>query len=200
MSKFNFKDWTNKKVVMHCKTFEEANDFCETMHNIGKIWRFGEFYKNNTYWDVYSNETCYNFNVGEYGPLYRYSENDYIILHWSDYMKSSTFSKKDLRTGDVIVRRNGNVDIVITETNSTINARGFCLLSSLIEDLTSAIESEWDVVDIYRPTESCQCQFNELAYTKGNHIYHRKDAEVEITLDEIAKLMKVPVNNIKIVK
>lgn len=33
---FNFEEWEDKKVVMHCSTKEEAEDFCRVMDEAGK--------------------------------------------------------------------------------------------------------------------------------------------------------------------
>ena len=113
--KFNFEEWKDKKVVMHCSTREEAEDFCRVMHGAGKRWDSGDYYSSITYWERYEKETCYNFNRGLFGDLSFFKANNYIILEWSDYMEK-TFTKTDLKNGDVIVRRNGNVEIVCVET------------------------------------------------------------------------------------
>lgn len=44
MSKFNFDMWKDKKVCMHCKTEEEAKDFCRVMHEAGLRWCDGKTY------------------------------------------------------------------------------------------------------------------------------------------------------------
>ena len=41
MKKFNWDEFKNKdnKIAMHCKTEEEAKDFCKQMHEHGMKWR-----------------------------------------------------------------------------------------------------------------------------------------------------------------
>ena len=48
--------------VMHCKTEEEAKDFCRYLHSIGKKWCAGGSYYYETNYDSYQDETAYNFN------------------------------------------------------------------------------------------------------------------------------------------
>ena len=38
---FDFGAWKNKKVCMHCKTRQEAEDFCNEMHKAGLTWHSG---------------------------------------------------------------------------------------------------------------------------------------------------------------
>ena len=99
------------KYVMHCKTEEEAKDFCNYLHSIGRKWR-NQYatYKATTNYALYRQETAYNFNQGTYWNVQGYEEEGYTILEWEDFMNKE-FTKADLRTGDVILRRNGNVEI-----------------------------------------------------------------------------------------
>ena len=106
--KFNINNYKGN-YVMHCKTEEEATDFCNYMHNIGRRWCSGESYLNRTCWDWYQKNTAYNFNGNSYANVKFYIENKYTILEWSDFMKKKEFTKADLKTGDIVMRRNGKV-------------------------------------------------------------------------------------------
>lgn len=46
-------EWTNKNVAMHCKTKQEAIQFCNVLHNAGMTWNTSETYLNNTKWEMY---------------------------------------------------------------------------------------------------------------------------------------------------
>ena len=49
---FDWEEFKNKlnKIAVHCKTEEEANDFCKQMHEHGMEWRDGTSYlKNNIF-------------------------------------------------------------------------------------------------------------------------------------------------------
>ena len=82
--KFNFNDYKGK-YVMHCKTKEDAKEFCILMHEDGRKWRSYNSYIGNYNWDCHKMNTCYNFNNGEYSAIDYYIKNDYTILEWVDF-------------------------------------------------------------------------------------------------------------------
>lgn len=198
--KFNFEEWKDKKVVMHCRTEEEAEDFCRVMHEAGKKWCDGSLYLNNTEWDNYEEETCYNFNIEGFSCRKFYIKEKYKILEWSNYMNDH-FTKSDLKNGDVIVYRNGKVNIVCVDTDTCITPNdGFNRLKEIKDDLLDCCSNSYDVVDVYRPTAPHHCSFSEHLYKNGKHVFHRDESTIEVTIDEIAKLKGVSADRIKIVK
>lgn len=83
---FDFGAWKDKKVSMHCKTVEEAEDFCNEMHKAGLKWKGGLPYSPiSNYFDVYNEQTCYCFNRGTYMNIERSKTRGDQILEWSDY-------------------------------------------------------------------------------------------------------------------
>lgn len=95
MKEFNWEEFKDKnnKFAVHCKTEEEAKDFCNQMYEHG-MKGVGEWdYSSNTFWYYYRNNTCYG-NHGTYGTTYHFNEHSYTILEWSDYMKKE-FTKTD---------------------------------------------------------------------------------------------------------
>ena len=82
---FNIDDH-KVKVVMHCKTEEEARTFCQYLHENGRKWYDGETYTKNIHWNTYEEETAYRFNDGCYCDLSYYRRQGFTILEWSDYM------------------------------------------------------------------------------------------------------------------
>lgn len=200
MSKFNFDEWKGKEVVMHCKTEEEAKDFCRVMHDAGRKWVSGETYEKNTFWEAYTIDTCYAFNANQYSGREYFKEEGYTILEWSDYTEKKPFTKPDLRSGDVCVQRDGLVMICCVETDALVSQDGYNRLSSYNNELKWGYSEMYDIIDVYRPKEPKHCQFKANAFTQGEHVYHREEQPIEITLDEIAKLKGVPVERIKIIK
>lgn len=89
---FNIDDHPGK-VVMHCKTKEEAESFCQYLHENRKKWCNGETYMANTSWDIYGKNTVYVFNQGCYGSYGYCEENGYTILEWSDYMEHTMLNR-----------------------------------------------------------------------------------------------------------
>nr|DAJ55828.1 MAG TPA: hypothetical protein [Caudoviricetes sp.] len=90
---FDFDAWKGKEVCMHCKTEEEAKDFCREMDQAGLRWSSGTSYLKMSCFNIYENYTCYRFNEGEYDNTVHAKNKGYTILEWSDYR--STEPPKD---------------------------------------------------------------------------------------------------------
>lgn len=197
--KFNINDYKGK-YVMHCKTEEEAKDFCRVLHEAGQTWIAGGSYlEENYWWDRCSDNTlCYNFNEGMRGSTKYYISGGYTILEWSDFMNAK-FTKANLKTGDVILRRNETVEIVNRELGMLIRKRGWNDLDDIREDLTSGYNNpQFDIIAVRRPTNKCDCCFEAFSTQRGTLVYDRKhDTVEEMTLDEVCKLLG---REIKIVK
>ena len=112
MRKFNWDEFKNEenKIAVHCKTEEEAKDFCEKMHKQGMKWCSGESYLKETNYKFCEEEMCYI--RGEFSPYQYYKSNGYEILEWSDYMQKE-FAKADLKDGMVVEYRDGDRRLVI---------------------------------------------------------------------------------------
>ena len=110
------------------------------------------------------------------------------------------FTKEDLKTGDVVLRRNGSVEIVCLETGSFISKDFFNYLSKVNEDLTFGCgcgsDSDWDIIAVRRPSEPYECQFCAFDKELGELVYEHKEPE-EMTLEEVCKALG---KEIKIVK
>ena len=199
--KFDFEKYKGQKVAMHCKTEKEAIDFCNYMYNHGKKWTSGRSYKEDTNYIYYHSETCYCFNNGTYDKREYLIKEGFEILEWSDYM-NKVFSKSDLRNGDVLVKRDGCVEIAIPEVGVRLTeSNGYNNISDLGEDLKYSGFSLGgsDVIKVYRPKYPYQCSFKRSAFTEGELIFNRDAIEpVEVTLEEIAALKGVPVDRIRI--
>lgn len=82
---FDFGAWKDKNVCMHCKTEEEAEDFCREMDRAGLRWSSGTSYLGMSYFNAYKDLTCYYFNEGAYESIGCAKDRGYQILEWSDY-------------------------------------------------------------------------------------------------------------------
>lgn len=98
-----FKNPKNK-IAVHCKTEEEAKDFCKKMHEHGLRWGSGKSYLDHTKWGNYG--TIVYYSDGDYSNLIYAEGHRYTILEWSDYMKKE-FTKSDLKYGYMVKFRNG---------------------------------------------------------------------------------------------
>lgn len=192
--KFNIDDYKGS-YAMHCKTEEEARSFCDYLHRQGKIWCSGRSYEGDTHWYNRKKHTAYGFNNGTYSSVEYYREDNYTILEWADFMNDK-FTKADLKTGDVIRRRNGQVEIVNLELGMFILTDGWNNLDNIRDDLTSMVGEKFDIIAVRRPKHKCDCVFDAFDSKLGTLVYEREEP-VEMTLAEVCKLLG---KNIKIIK
>lgn len=184
--KFNINDYKGE-YAMHCKTEEEANDFCAYLDGIGKKWNSGSCYIDNTFYNYYEEDTVYEFNEGLFNNIYCSRSEGCTILEWEDFM-NNTFTKADLRTGDVILRRDGITEIYNGELGMFITKDGWNDLMHVHNDLTSTFSEYADIVAVRRPRHKHECVFNAFKRELGELVYERKEVE-EMTLAEVCKLL-----------
>lgn len=90
--KFNWEEFlSNDKIAVHCRTEEQAIDFCRQMHEHGLTWNSGESYLKFTEWNVYKEKTVYEGD-GAFANLEYYTKNNCTILEWSDYEKENNMN------------------------------------------------------------------------------------------------------------
>ena len=190
MTYFNIEDYKGD-YAMHCKTPEAAREFCDYMASIGRTWCAGNPYTLTTYWETYKKDTVYCFNNNTFDDI---NTCDMKILEWEDFQ---AFSKKSLKTGDVILRRNGAVEIVIVELDCCI-CRNSCFnkLSDITDNLTFYAQREYDIMAVRRPRNAADCRFDAFDLSCGDLVYER-DERIEMTLEEICAALG---QNIKIVE
>ena len=101
---------------------------------------------------------------------------------------NNTFTKADLQTGDVILRRDGTTEIYNGELGMFITKDGWNDLDTERNDLTNCISSEFDIVAVRRPRNKFDCVFDAFVKERGELVYERKEVE-ELTLAEVCKLL-----------
>ena len=186
------------KYAMHCKTHEEAKSFCNYLHSINRDWANGNSYADFTYWKDYKKDTCYSFNTGSYGPYkYYQNKNNYIILEWSEFMNNNTFTKTDLKTGDIVVTKSGKKYIYIN--GFFVSDNGYLRIEEYNNDLSitpnvSSINDNFKIIKVQRPCDGIQ--YCKNYWDEAPIIWERKEVE-EMTLEEICKALG---KEIKIIK
>ncbi len=95
---FDFDAWKYKKVCMHCKTEEEAEDFCREMDRAGLRWSSGTSYLGMSCFNAYKDLTCYYFNEGAYDNTMRAKKRGDQILEWSDYRSTEPPKEEQEKT------------------------------------------------------------------------------------------------------
>lgn len=191
--KFDIENYKGK-YVMHCKTGKEARDFCSYLKDIGRRWLSGKSYDDKTKWNMFKENTVYYFNEGGYGEYNLAKKGGYKVIEWEDFMNNK-FTKADLKTGDVILRRNGNTEICNCELNMLITQQGWNDLNDISNDLTDCCYGS-DIMAVRRPRNKCDCAFSAFEFKRGELVYERKEVE-EMTLEEVCKLLG---KEIKIIK
>lgn len=108
-----------------------------------------------------------------------------------------TFSKSDLKTGDLILRADGITGIVNRELGTIISKYDWIDLDGYNDDLIHLDDTTgFDILEVRRPLSKSDCQFTAFDRKLGCLVYERDPVE-EMTLDEVCKLLG---KKIKIVK
>lgn len=95
--KFNIDNYKGK-YAMHCKTYDEAVDFCNYLHSTGRGWISGRSYYEYTNWEKYRTKTIYCFNEGLYCEIDLVNQ-DYTVLEWGDFMSKKEEVNCSNKTG-----------------------------------------------------------------------------------------------------
>lgn len=151
MRKFNWDEFKNKdnKIAVHCKTEEEAIDFCKRMHEHGMKWCTGKSYMEKTNYEEYKGETCY-IRFGMFSSYRYYNSEGYEILEWSDYMQKE-FTKSDLKDGMVVEYRRKDYGKRMVVGNMLIGEEGSHRLEAYENDLTQGYaKSQLSIIRVYK--------------------------------------------------
>jgi hypothetical protein len=205
--KFDIKNYPGS-YVMHCKTEEDAWNFCRYLHCMGKKWVTDRTYIEVQNFHASEGGTVYFYNEGKCVPYVRYYKDrldnfsdKHIILNfedfdWSDIFMKKEFTKKDLKNGDFVKLRDGSVGIALVDINAITFGRQYMALNDLHDDLTNNLDDNCDIVAIRRPNAPYDCIYEIFSNKKGELVYERKEVE-EMTLEEVCKALG---KEIKIVK
>ena len=189
MRKFNWDEFKNKynKIAVHCKTEEEAKDFCKRMHEHGMKWCTGKSYMEKTNYEEYKGETCYA-GFGMFSSYWYYNSEGYKILEWSDYMQKE-FTKADLEDGMVVEYRSKSYGRRLVIGDMLIGAEGSHRLIYYNEDLIDTTgDKDFDIMRIYKIQHVSR--FNEiLLYSNLELIWERKERK-KMTIEEMRQKLE----------
>lgn len=90
------------------------------------------------------------------------------------------FTKSDLKTGDVIKRRDGSVQIVIKEFDVLVSRDGWDDLRDITETLdfcspNLGTDRNYDIVEVRRPNYKYEVQFAAFLHGWGTIVYERRE-------------------------
>lgn len=176
---FDFGAWKDKKVCMHCKTRQEAEDFCREMDRAGLRWSSGNSYLSWSCFDPYKEQTCYCFNKGTYDSTVYAKGKGYTILEWSDYRSTEPKEEQEKtmapKSGDkplsyqeavkirkMICRKHGNCnDCPLDEKNNGLGE--FCSDAfGQHPNETEKILKKWVAEHIVTNEDKCNEMFLEV--------------------------------------
>lgn len=187
MKKFNWNEFKNKynKIAVHCKTEEEAKDFCKQMHEHGMKWCNGESYLENTSYNAYNKGMCYH-GSGEYSSRVFAEKHNYKILEWSDYINKE-FTKADLRDGMVAEYNDNCFGKRLVIGGFLIGEDGYVDLGDYNENLKS-MASDLEIVRVYKIK-----RMGKFSSIMKNHnlelIWERKEPK-KMTVEEMRKKLE----------
>lgn len=156
MKEFNWNEFRNNKMAVHCKTEEEAKDFIKVAYENDCKW--SDRYRSFTNFDVYGCKTTYTCGSYKKNQLewcyYNYfKENNYKIYEWSDFMKQENkgdnFKIRVVKIiGDCSVDVFGSIGTVFEVKNGVFKDKeGFTWtndgeLYKSVEDINNQINKE----------------------------------------------------------
>ena len=186
MRKFNWDEFKNKynKIAVHCKTEEEAKDFCKRMHEHGMKWCSGESYLKETNYESCEEETCYI--KGEFSPYQYYKSNGYEILEWSDYMQKN-FTKSDLKDGMVVEYNDNSFGKRLVVGDFLIGEDGYADLGDYNENLKN-VESDLEIVRVYKI--KCMGKISSIMYDVNLELIWERKEPKKMTIEEMRKKLE----------
>ena len=186
MKKFNWDEFKNKynKIAVHCKTEEEAVDFCKQMHEHGMKWCNGESYLENT--NYMRNEgTCY-YGSGEYSTRDFAEKYNYKILEWSDYMQKK-FTKSDLKDGMVVEYNDNYFGKRLVIGGFLIGEDGYADLGDYNENLKNVV-SDLEIVRVYKV--KCMGKISSIMEDHNLELIWEREKPKKMTVKEMRKKLE----------
>lgn len=187
MKKFNWDEFKNKynKIVVHCKTEEEAKDFCKQMHEHGMKWCNGESYLKNTNYNARNEGTCY-YGVGEYSSRVFAEKYNYKILEWSDYMQKE-FTKSDLKDGMVVEYNDNCFGKRLVIGGFLTGEDGYVDLGDYNENLKSVV-SDLEIVRVYKI--KCMGKISSIMKDLNLELIWERKEPKKMTVEEMRKKLE----------
>lgn len=185
MRKFNWDEFKNEenKIAVHCKTEEEAKDFCERMHEQGMKWCSGESYLKETNYK-FCEEICYI--KGEFSPYWYYNSEGYKILEWSDYMQKK-FTKADLKDGMVVEYNDNSFGKRLVVGDFLIGEDGYADLGDYNESLKNVV-SDLEIVRVYKI--KCMGKISSIMYDVNLELIWERKEPKKMTVEEMRKKLE----------
>lgn len=210
----NYKDTSEIKFGMLCKTEDEAMTFCNYLDSLGRQWSSAIPYSIKTCWD--DEPIIYYFNCNTYKPLRTLiRESDDIILTFSDFDWSlhqhsnptCTFQRADLKDGQIVKVRSGEKYIKIK--NQFINSVRSICVDYYTQSLNSMVDRDKDIIEVYELVDDLSCHLRASLdtllldlYSESEYlscVWNREVDEkpIELTVDILEDYFGHPIKIVK---
>lgn len=189
MKKFNWEEFKNKEneIAVHCKTEEEAKDFCRQMYKHGMVWGSGNSYLSCTHYEEHKDKTCYD-GQGGYQSYDYFEKYRYEILEWSDYMKKE-FTKVDLKSGMAVEYKNKDSGKRMVVGNMLIGEDGSHRLEAYKNDLTEGyLEGQLDIIRVYKIKN--EKRFEHILDDDNLELIWERAESKKMTVEEMRKKLE----------
>ena len=187
MKKFNWDEFKNKynKIAVHCKTEEEAKDFCKQMHEHGMKWCNGESYLKNTNYNVHHEGTCYYGN-GEYSSRDFAEKYNYKILECGD-LHAEKFTKSDLKDGMVVEYNDNCFGKRLVIGGFLTGEDGYVDLGDYNENLKNVV-SDLEIVRVYKI--KCMGNISSIMHDDNLELIWERKEPKKMTVEEMRKKLE----------
>lgn len=187
MKKFNWDEFKNKdnKIAVHCKTEEEAVDFCKQMHEHGMKWSTGKSYMEKTNYEEYKGETCYT-GFGKFSSYRHYNSEGYTILECSDYMQKE-FTKSDLKDGMVVEYNDNCFGKRLVIGGFLTGEDGYVDLGDYNENLKNVV-SDLEIVIVYKI--KCMGKISSIMDDDNLELIWKRKEPKKMTIEEMRQKLE----------
>lgn len=185
--RFNWDEFKNKdnKIAVHCKTEEEAIDFCKRMHEHGMKWCSGKSYMEKTNYEEYKGETCY-IRFGMFSSYRYYNSEGYEILEWSDYMQKE-FTKSDLKSGMVVEYNDNYFGKRLVIGGFLTGEDGYVDLGDYNENLKNVV-SDLEIVRVYKI--KCMRKISSIMHDDNLELIWERKKLKKMTVEEMREKLE----------
>ena len=187
MKKFNWEEFKNKEneIAVHCKTEEEAKDFCRQMYKHGMVWGSGNSYLSCTHYEEHKDKTCYD-GQGGYQSYDYFEKYRYEILEWSDYMQKN-FTKSDLKDGMVVEYNDNSFGKRLVVGDFLIGEDGYADLGDYNENLKNVV-SDLEIVRVYKI--KCMGKISSIMYDVNLELIWERKEPKKMTVEEMRQKLE----------
>ena len=187
MRKFNWDEFKNKdnKIAVHCKTEEEAKDFCRQMHEHGMRWCNDESFLKATEYAIHEEKTCYS-GSGTIGSFAYFIGKGYKILEYGDYMQKK-FTKSDLKDGMVVEYNDNCFGKRLVIGGFLTGEDGYVDLGNYNENLKNVV-SDLEIVRVYKI--KCMGKISSIMHDDNLELIWERKEPKKMTVEEMRKKLE----------